>query len=89
MIADGSLVCEVKEILTNSVKVEVLNDAKLGERKNMNLPGVKVDLPVLLEKDEDDILNFGLVQGIDMIALSFTQHPNDVLYVRELMGIKG
>jgi len=89
LIADGSLVCEVKEILTNSVKVEVLNDAKLGERKNMNLPGVKVDLPVLLEKDEDDILNFGLVQGIDMIALSFTQHPNDVLYVRELMGIKG
>ena len=42
------------------VKVEVLNDAKLGERKNMNLPGVKVDLPVLLEKDKDDIINFGL-----------------------------
>ena len=53
------------------------------------LLGVKVDLPVLLEKDKDDILNFGLVQGIDMIALSFTQHPNDVLFVRELMGVKG
>lgn len=38
----------------------------------MNLPGVKVDLPVLLEKDKDDILNFGLPNGIDMIALSFT-----------------
>lgn len=60
MIADGSLVCEVKEILESSVFVEVLNDAKLGERKNMNLPGVKVELPVLLEKDEDDIINFGL-----------------------------
>jgi pyruvate kinase len=41
--------------------VEVKNDAKLGERKNMNLPGIKVDLPVLLDKDKDDILNFGLV----------------------------
>ncbi len=41
--------------------MEVKNDAKLGERKNMNLPGIKVDLPVLLDKDKDDILNFGLV----------------------------
>ncbi len=48
-----------------------MNDATIGERKNMNLPGCHVDLPILLEKDENDILEFGLKHGIDMIAASF------------------
>lgn len=71
LIADGSLTCQVTEILENGVKVEVLNNCTLGNRKNMNLPGVNVDIPVLTEKDEDDIVDFGLKQGIDMVAASF------------------
>lgn len=39
----------------------------------MNLPGAVIDLPTVTEKDEDDIVNFGLKHGIDMIALSFTR----------------
>jgi pyruvate kinase len=39
----------------------------------MNLPGCIVDLPTVTEKDEDDIVNFGLKHGIDMIALSFAR----------------
>lgn len=42
LIADGSLVCKVLEILEKSIIVKVLNDCSLGERKNMNLPGCKV-----------------------------------------------
>lgn len=38
-IADGSLTCQVTEIKEKSVIVKVLNDCKIGERKNMNLPG--------------------------------------------------
>ena len=41
-----------------------MNSATLGERKNMNLPGVIVDLPTVTDKDEDDIINFGLKKGI-------------------------
>ncbi len=58
--------------------VEVLNNAKIGERKNMNLPGCKVDLPTVTEKDEDDIVNFGLKYGVDLIALSFTRTGDDI-----------
>jgi pyruvate kinase len=66
-----------------------MNDAVIGERKNMNLPGCQVDLPILLEKDENDILEFGLKHGIDMIAASFVQTAEDVLYIRNLLGARG
>ena len=44
----------------------------------MNLPGVIVKLPTLTEKDEDDLVNFGLKEGIDMIAASFVRKADDV-----------
>lgn len=89
LIADGSIVAKVTEILADGVKAEVLNNAKLGEKKNMNLPGVIVDLPTITEKDEDDILEFGLKKGIDMIAASFIRKASDIEYIRDLLGPKG
>jgi len=89
LIADGSIVAKVTEILADGVKVEVANNAKLGEKKNMNLPGVIVDLPTITEKDEDDILEFGLKKGIDMIAASFIRKAADIEYIKDLLGPKG
>ena len=68
----------VKECKEKSVICEVLNDAVIGERKNMNLPGISIDLPTVTEKDEDDIVNFGLKKGVDFIALSFCRRASDV-----------
>lgn len=62
----------------SSVTVEVLNDAVLGERKNMNLPGAVVDLPTVTEKDEDDLVNFGLAHGVDFVAASFVRKGSDI-----------
>eukprot|EP00331_Platyophrya_macrostoma_P019660 CAMPEP_0176475594 /NCGR_PEP_ID=MMETSP0127-20121128/43691_1 /TAXON_ID=938130 /ORGANISM="Platyophrya macrostoma, Strain WH" /LENGTH=434 /DNA_ID=CAMNT_0017871203 /DNA_START=292 /DNA_END=1596 /DNA_ORIENTATION=- len=89
LIADGSLVCKVKKIIENGVIVEVLNDANIGEKKNMNLPGVIVDLPTITEKDEDDLVNFGLKHGVDMIAASFIRKASDVEYIRDVLGPRG
>lgn len=89
LIADGSIVTKVTEILPSGIKVEVQNDAELGERKNMSLPGAKIDLPTVTEKDEEDIVEFGLKHGIDMIALSFTRTGQDVETVRDLLGPRG
>jgi pyruvate kinase len=55
LIADGSLVLKVKECKSDSVVCEVQNTQSIGERKNMNLPNVKVELPVLQPKDIDDL----------------------------------
>ena len=55
----------------------------------MNLPGVNIDLPTVTEKDEDDIVNFGLKKGVDFIALSFCRKAEDIEYVRDLLGPRG
>ena len=69
--------------------MRILNDAVLGERKNMNLPGIIVKLPTLTEQDEDDLVNFGLKENVDMIAASFVRKASDVNYIRDVLGPKG
>merc|ERR1719389_1014715 len=91
LMADGTVVLEVKQCnpADGSVLCTVLNNAKIGERKNMNLPGVFVDLPVLGETDKHDILNFGIPQGVNYVAASFVQSGADVDSIRQLLGAAG
>lgn len=60
-----------------------------SERKNVNLPGVVVDLPTLTEKDIDDIVNWGVANEIDLIAASFVRKGRDLDEIREVLGDKG
>lgn len=89
LCADGSLSLRVKEIGADWVITEVMNQCKLGERKNCNLPGVKVNLPVLQEKDIDDLLSFGIPQSVDFVAASFVQSADDVKMIRTTLGKRG
>ena len=66
-----------------------INGCKLGEKKNMNLPGAVVDLPTLTEKDKDDLVSFGLVNNVDFIAASFVRKASDLSNIREVLGPKG
>lgn len=67
----------------------MLNKAKIGPRKNMNLPGCVVHLPTLTEQDEKDILDFGIPNGIDMIAASFIRKVKDIEHIRDILGPRG
>merc|ERR1711972_943701 len=78
-----------KECGADFVLTEVMNSVKLGERKNCNLPGVKVDLPVLQDKDKDDLVKFGIPQGVDFVAASFVQSAEDVALIRKTLGLRG
>lgn len=89
LMADGTVTLEVTEILEDGVITKVLNSAVLGERKNMNLPNVKVDLPVCGEREKHDILEFGIPQGCDFIAASFTQTADDIRQIRTVLGERG
>ena len=89
MIADGTIVTIVKEIKEKSVLVEVQNDSTLGEKKNMSLPGAIIDLPTVTEKDEIDLLEFGLKHNVDIIFLSFTRKASDIDDLRDLLGPRG
>ena len=88
LVADGSLVLTVLscDIPMGEVTCRVENNAAIGERKNMNLPGVVVDLPTLTEKDVDDIQNWGIPNKVDFIAASFVRKASDITYIREVLG---
>lgn len=60
-----------------------------GMKKNMNLPGVKVELPVLQDKDINDLQNFAVPNKVDFIAASFVQCADDIHYIREILGEGG
>src|SRR5687767_4605864 len=60
LLADGAFTMIVKQILPAGVICEVMNGGTLGERKNMNLPGIIVDLPTVTDKDKDDLVNFAV-----------------------------
>ncbi len=54
-------------------------------RKNVNLPGVVVDLPTLTKKDEDDLVNWGVPNDIDFIAASFVRKGQDLDNIRKVL----
>lgn len=63
---------------------KVLDGGKLGSRKHINLPGIKVNLPSITQKDIKDI-NFGLDNDIDFIALSFVRSAEDILQLKKII----
>jgi pyruvate kinase len=90
LLADGTISIRVDSIESATVvRGTVLNSKKLGERKNCNLPGVKVDIPVLTPKDVDDVQNFCCKNGMDFIAASFVQTGEDVLLIRKTLDDAG
>ena len=59
----------------------------LKSKRHVNLPGIRVNLPAITEKDRRDIL-FGMEQEVDFIALSFVREAADVEQLRTLLGDK-
>jgi pyruvate kinase len=85
LLADGTV--ELRAVASDEVAVrtEVVTGGRIGDHKGINLPGVKVSIPSLTEKDLQD-LHFGLTCGVDMIALSFVRTASDVQQLRDRMG---
>ncbi len=73
LLADGSV--ELRALATNGVSVDftVVSGGVIRDKQGINLPGVRVSIPSMTEKDCAD-LEFGLAQNVDMVALSFVAH---------------
>jgi pyruvate kinase len=84
LLSDGLIELRVSKIEDDDVECEVINGGILGESKGINLPGTIVHVPSLTEKDEDD-LEFGLKQGVDMVAASFIRTADDVRAVKRVV----
>ena len=86
LLDDGLVELQVKEINKDKgeVKCDILNTGELKNKKGVNLPGVKVNLPGITDKDADDI-RFGIKENVDFIAASFVRRPSDVLDIRQIL----
>jgi pyruvate kinase len=83
LIDNGTIQMKVLAKNGNKVECEVLTEGKLGSRRHINLPGVKVSLPALTSKDIKDV-KLGLELAVDFIALSFVREARDLLQLREM-----
>jgi pyruvate kinase len=85
LLDNGAIHMKVLAKQANKVECEVLTPGKLGSRRHINLPGVKVSLPALTAKDLAD-LEVGLDAGIDYVALSFVREAKDLQQLRKIVS---
>mgnify|MGYP006268762075 CR=1 FL=1 len=83
-IADGIIDLEVERVSGTDVHCVVRSGGTLGSRKNVNIPGVRVQLPAITEKDRRDI-KFAVSEGMDFIAASFIRKAADVDEIRSIL----
>ncbi|WP_246941146.1 pyruvate kinase [Bacillus pinisoli] len=84
LLDDGLIELKVIGIGNKEIHTEIQNSGTIKNKKGVNVPNVKVNLPGMTDKDANDI-RFGIEQGVDFIAASFVRRASDVLEIRELL----
>ena len=85
VLADGTLQFRVVEHREDGLfKLEANNNGIVTSRKGLALPGKSIPLPALTEKDKKDLVD-GLALGVDAVALSFVQSPEDIREAKSII----
>ncbi len=88
LLVDGAVELTVVKSNGTEAQCQVVRGGLISDRKGINLPGTTVSAPSMTPKDFAD-LDFGLEQGVDMVALSFVRRAADVIRLRRHMEAKG
>ena len=86
-VDNGLINLEVLSKEDRIMQCKVIDGGILKSKRHVNLPGIRVNLPAITEKDKRDIL-FSIEQEVDFIALSFVRNTEDVEQLRVLLGDK-
>ncbi len=87
VVDSGAFTMKVLEKKGKDVICHVNQDGKIGSRRHINLPGKKISLPTITEKDWKDI-EFGVKHNLDFCALSFASSSADIYELREYLNEK-
>ncbi|HBN21978.1 MAG TPA: pyruvate kinase [Holosporales bacterium] len=87
LINDGKIRLRVSEIYKDSCETFVLVGGEISNNKGLNVPSVALPISSLTPKDRED-LEFGLELGVDFVALSFVQKPDDIIEARDIIGVR-
>ena len=88
LINDGLIEVIVEKIDGKDVVCKVQNGGRLTNKKSINIPNSKIQLPSMTEKDKSDIL-FGIKNGFDYIAASFIRKAEDVINIKKVLKENG
>ncbi|MEQ8176367.1 MAG: pyruvate kinase [Syntrophomonadaceae bacterium] len=84
LLADGLINLVVEDTTITDIVCRVLNGGELGEKKGVNVPGVRIGLPFISAQDRADI-EFGIKNQLNFIAASFVRSADDVLEIRRII----
>ena len=84
LLDDGRIRLKVLHATSEYAETEVTTDSVLSDRKGVNVPGVTLNISPLTKKDRAD-LAFALDIGVDWVALSFVQRPDDISEIRKIV----
>ncbi|HNH74113.1 MAG TPA: pyruvate kinase, partial [Candidatus Obscuribacter sp.] len=85
LLDDGLIELKVKSTNDTDVECEIIIGGLLKNHQGINIPGVRLSIPALTEKDRED-LKVGLACEVDFVALSFVRDAQDIVELKELIG---
>jgi len=88
LLDDGLIELIVTETTDTDIICRIINGGIIKDKKGVNVPGVKLDMPYLSEKDIDDI-KFAIEHDFDYIAASFTRKASDIIDIKTILEENG
>ena len=85
LIDDGRIRVRVVDCGPDFAETEVVTAGVISDHKGVNVPSAMLDVSSMTDKDRAD-LRFGLELGVDWVALSFVQRPEDIAGARKLIA---
>ena len=85
MLADGTVSLIVEQVDDNAATCRIVQGGTVRSRQGVNLPGVKLSVPCLTERDRDNAA-WAAQSGIDFVGLSFVRSANDVHELKAIVG---
>ena len=85
LVADGTIRLRIENKTSDALECTVITGGEISDRKGVNVPDAVLDIAALTEKDRSD-MQYALDLGVDWIALSFVQRPEDVAEARKLIA---
>src|SRR5690554_3027530 len=84
LIDDGEIDLNVIEVNKEYLICKVMNDGVIGSRKSVNIPGVRINLPAITERDKE-FIELSVKNEVDFIAHSFVRNGEDVIAVQTIL----
>ena len=88
LVDDGDLSFRVEETTDTEIRCTVIDGGMMKSQKGVNIPGARLNMPFLSERDKSDLL-FGIEQNVDYVAASFTRRAQDIIDMRSFLNAHG